>query len=139
MSASAPYSASVVAVVPVLTEPCLENKRMTFHSAFATDDDSTTPAAFSYWPGSEPRATQVNDTVLSSASVRFSNANKTLTAFCESTFVNVLVPSEDSGAVDPASDVTAIFFLTGVVTAHLPGEREFVLETGAWSSEVCKP
>lgn len=136
MSASAPYSASVVAVVPILTEPVLENKRMTFHSAFATDDGSTTPAAFNYWPGSEPRAAQINDMVLSSAGVRFSNANKTLTAFCESSFINVLVASEEAGAVNPASDVTAIFFLTGVVTSHLPGEREFVLETGSWLSEV---
>ena len=44
--------------------------------------------------------------------------------------------SEEAGVVDPASDVTAIFFLTGVVASHLPGEWEFVLETGSWSSEV---
>ena len=71
----------------------------------ATSDSCTTPAAFNYWPGSEPRAAQINAIIRFSAGVRFTDSNKTLMAFCDSSFI----PSDDSGTVDPAYDVTAIF------------------------------
>jgi len=114
----------------------LDAKRLTLHSAIASSDNSTTPIVISYWPGSEPRATGANDLVMISASVRFTASNGNVTAFADASFVNTIVAADDTGVVDPASDVTAIFHLTGMVTLIAPGEREFELETGAWATEA---
>jgi len=137
MSQTAPYAASVVALLPVINEPVLDAKRLTIHTAIAaSNDNSTTPLILTYWPGSEPRAAGIDDTVLVSGSARFTASNNVLTAFSEASFVNVIIASENSSAVDPASDATAIFFLTGMVLMIAPGDREFELETGCWSSEA---
>jgi hypothetical protein len=136
MSTTAPYAASIVALLPVITEPILENKRLNIHTAIASNDNSTTPLILTYWPGSEPRATTIDDTILVSGSARFTTSNGTVTAFSDASFVNVVVAAENSGVIDPASDVTAIFFLTGMVLLIAPGEREFELETGCWSAEA---
>ena len=127
----------VVALLPVLKDPSLDAKRLTLHSAIASSDNSTTPIVTSYWPGSEPRATGANDLVIISASVRFTTCNGNVIAFADASFINTIVAADDTGVVDPASDVTAIFHLTGMVTLIAPGEREFKLETGAWATEVC--
>lgn len=136
MSFVAPYSSSVVAVLPVLTSPQLEAKRMVFHGAIAGLDDSSTPVMVSYWPSSEPRAAALGDTVFISASIRFTTSNGTTTAISDASYVNVLVDAERAHILDPASDNTAVFFLTGMVLSDLPVKREFVLETGCWSTEV---
>ena len=83
-----------------------------------------------------PRAAALDDTVLISASVRFSALNGTVTAISDASFVNVLVEAERADLLDPASDCTAVFFLTGMVLSDLPAKREFILETGSWSTEV---
>ena len=136
MSFVAPYSSSIVAVLPVLTAPQLESKRMVLHGTVASPHDSTVPIMVSYWPGSEPRAAALDDTVLISASVRFTASNGTVTAISDASFVNVLVEAERADLLDPASDCTAVFFLTGMVLSDLPAKREFILETGSWSPEV---
>lgn len=130
------YSASVVTVAPVLLPPSLLNKHLTITSAIANKDHSTAPIHFTYWPGSEPRAAQEGDTVFISGSVCAAVTNGVITFLSSATFVNVIIAGEDAGCVDPASDMTAIFSLTGVVTSHAAGEREFTLETGAWDSTV---
>jgi len=66
-------------------------------------------------------------------------SNGSVTGFVDASFVNVSVAGDDVGVVDPVSDMTAIFHLTGMVLLIAPGEREFELETGAWASEVCVP
>lgn len=137
MSSTAPYSSSIIALIPVMEGPSLDAKRLCLHSAIASSDNSTTPIVVSYWPGSEPRAAGINDLAMISASVRFTNSNGSVAAFADASFVNVIVAGDDADIVDPASDATAIFHLTGMVTLIAPGEREFELETGAWATEVC--
>ena len=51
--------------------------------------------------------------------------------------MNVVFDTERASILDPASDLMAIFFLTGMVLSDIPSKREFILETGSWSTEVC--
>lgn len=64
--------------IPVITEPILENKRLNIHTAIVSHDNSTTPLILTYWPGSEPWATTVDDTILVSGSARFTPSNGTV-------------------------------------------------------------
>jgi len=105
MSSAAPYSSSVVALIPVLEDPSLDAKRLTLHSAIASSDNSTTPIVISYWPGSEPRATGANDLVMISASVRFTASNSNVTAFADASFVSTIVAADDIGVVDPRTSL----------------------------------
>lgn len=136
MSFVPPYSASVVGVVPVLSSPQLKNKCMVFHGTVASSDSSM-PIMISYWPGSEPRAAILDDTVFISGSIWFTASNGTVTAISDVSYVNVLVDAKHASLLEPTSDLTVIFFLTGMVLSDIPSKREFILETGSWSTEVC--
>jgi len=79
----------------------------------------------------------LDDTVFMSGSIRFTASNGTVTAISDASYVNAVVDAEHASILDPASDLTAIFFLTGMVLSDIPSKREFILETGSWSTEVC--
>jgi hypothetical protein len=92
---------------------------MVLHAAIAGSDNSSTPIVVSYWPSSEPHAAALDDMVFTSASVHFTTSNGTVTAISEASYVNVLVAVEHASILDPASNSTAIFFLTRMVMLDL--------------------
>ncbi len=83
---------------------------------------------FALFERSEPQAAGVNDLAMISASVRFTTSNGTVTAFADASFVNVIVAGNDADIVDPASDATAIFHLTGMVTLIARGSGNLSLK-----------
>lgn len=143
MSFSVPYSASIVAILPVNTAPTVVSKRRVFESGIANSSalgesmaPPSIPLSVSYWTGAEPSATALDDVIFISGSAHFAMSNGAVKAISEATFINVIVKNGVE-SFDPASDTLAMFFLTGMVLSDTPGEREFALETGCWSSEVC--
>jgi hypothetical protein len=91
----------------------------------------------SYYPGVEPRAVQDEDMVLALGSLKVTYSNRIITLFSDASTVNVIVAAENVMSVDPASDVTCVIATTGLCLCLEPGDRGFVLETGAWNMEVC--
>jgi len=50
--------------------------------------------------------------------------------------MNAVFDAKCVSILDSVSDLTAIFFLIGIVLSNIPSKREFILETGSWSTEV---
>jgi hypothetical protein len=130
------YSASIVCISPVLTKPTIANKQLSLSSTITAEDNSTATLSLNFWAGAEPRVAQLGDVVLVCGVARAVYANSALSFMVSANMVNVIVPAEDAGCVDPASDVTAIFHLLSHVIAH-EGEWQFVLEPGNYESSVC--
>jgi hypothetical protein len=97
MSQTTPYAASDVALLPVINESILDAKQLTIHTVImALNDNSMTLLILTYWPGSEPQAAGIDDTVLVSGSAHFTASNNVLMAFSEALFVNRGVHVEKS-------------------------------------------
>lgn len=138
MSNVVAYSASFVGLLLAISDPELLNKKMTLTSAVSTDDDDSFALHLSYYPGIEPRAVQDEDIVLASGSLRVVFSNGIMTLFSDATSLNVVVGAEhvSNGVVNPASNSTCVISATGMCLRTEPGDRGFVMETGAWSTEV---
>lgn len=138
MSNTIAYSASFVGLLLAIGDPELSNKKMTLTSAVSTDNDDSFALHLSYYPGIEPRAVQDEDIVLASGSLRVVFSNGIMTLFSDATSLNVVVDAEhvSKGVVNPASNTTCVISTTGMCLRTEPGDRGFVMETGAWNTEV---
>lgn len=133
-----PYAASVCGIAPALGDSEPDGLFTKVVSAIGSEDETPIATVLRYFTSIRgPRPIEQDDVMYFDGGLRFVHSEGSFTFFIDGSSVSVLLTSDEAADMEPESQITASFHLVGEVLSVGNSGRDFILETGAWSSEVC--
>ncbi|KAF9504940.1 hypothetical protein BS47DRAFT_1368453 [Hydnum rufescens UP504] len=133
MGLNSPLSASITAIMPEMSMPTVQAQHLSFPSVIGSDSEDTLALNISFFIGNMPHTITEDTITFISGLIRIQKTPDEFIGTIDTVSINMILNADHMSSLDPDSNSTAMFQLTGSVTAVT--DCSFTIEMGHYSFE----